>query len=188
MTGEPRLGSTTIGTDDAKNAVSFRCWVGATRIVCDNSVMNTPSEVPGGGGRLSVLRTSGGWRRLNLLAVAFLGFALIARPEAAHSSVNRSAVQAANNGNGNNGNNGNGNGNNGDGDGEGGRKTTTTTTRPTTTTTTKKPCKDVDSKKYPPKPCKPKCNAGRGNGSERKNDDGEDCDPGNSGGHNNGGG
>ena len=68
------------------------------------------------------------------------------------------------------------------------RPTTTTTTRPTTTTTTKKPpCKDVDSKKYPPKPCKPKCNSGRGNGSEKKNSGDDDCDPGNSGGHNNGG-
>ena len=120
------------------------------------------------------------------------------------------------NGNNGNGNNGNGN-DNGDGGGKKTTTTTrpttttthppattttrpatttthpaTTTTRPATTTThpattTTKPCKDVDSKKYPPKPCKPKCNSGRGNGSEKKDSGDEDCDPGNSGGHNNGG-
>lgn len=38
----------------------------------------------------------------------------------------------------------------------------------------------------PKKPKKPKCNSGRGNGSE-VGEDGRDCDPGNSGGRNNGG-
>jgi len=55
-------------------------------------------------------------------------------------------------------------------------KYTTTTTKPTTTTT--KPTTTTTVKKV-------KCNAGRGNGPELVNK--VDCDPGNSGGHNQGG-
>ena len=169
--------------------------------------MNTPREISGGDGRSATVHTVFRWRRLNLILAGLFAFAFVAGANGAvgpaQASVRQSAIAAANgNGNGN-GNNGNGNNDNGDG---GGKKTTTTTrpttttthppatttTRPTTTTTrpattTTKPCKDVDSKKYPPKPCKPKCNSGRGNGSEKKDSGDEDCDPGNSGGHNNGG-
>ena len=62
--------------------------------------------------------------------------------------------------------------------------TTTTSTKPPTTTTTKytttttKPTTTTTVKKV-------KCNAGRGNGPELVNK--VDCDPGNSGGHNQGG-
>ena len=138
------------------------------------------------------------WRRANFILAGVAAFALFVQVGPARSSVTQTAVHTAN------GNNGNGNGNGGGDDDK--KKTTTTTSsttttkKPTTTTTastttTKKPttttttipCKDVDTKKYPPKPCKPKCNSGRGNGSETK-PNGDDCDPGNSGGHNNGGG
>ena len=173
--------------------------------------MNTPREISGGDGRSATVHTVFRWRRLNLILAGLFAFAFVAGANGAvgpaQASVRQSAISAAT-GNGN-GNNGNGNDN-----GDGGGKKTTTTTRPTTTTTrptttttrpttttthhpatttthpattTTKPCKDVDSKKYPPKPCKPKCNSGRGNGSEKKDSGDEDCDPGNSGGHNNGG-
>ena len=159
--------------------------------------MNTPREISGGDGRSATDHTAFRWRRLNLILAGLFAFAFVAGANGsagpAQASVRQSAIAAAN------GNNGNGNNGNGEDNGDGGGKKTTTTTRPTTTTTrptttttrpittTTKPCKDVDSKKYPPKPCKPKCNSGRGNGSEKKDSGDDDCDPGNSGGHNNGG-
>ena len=132
------------------------------------------------------------WRRANFILAGVAAFALFVQVGPARSSVTQTAVRTAN-----------GNGTGGD-DKKTTTSTSTTTKKPTTTTTattttTKKPttttstttttipCKDVDTKKYPPKPCKPKCNSGQGNGSETK-PNGDDCDPGNSGGHNNGGG
>ena len=149
-------------------------------------------------------------RRLAALISCVCAFVLVTQIGPAQSATSSASVRAANgnSGNGSNGNSGNSASDKAkqdqekrdqekrdqeERDQEERDKRSTTTTRPTTTTTTTRPtttttrpCHEVDTHKYPPRPCKPKCNSGRGNGSERKND-GEDCDPGNSGGHNNGG-